>query len=77
MKEVIKKNCDCDVAFNTEPYVSLPPDARHLLQAMLAKDPSQRISARDALNHPFLVEERKRLEIEMQSLYQTSNSIFG
>lgn len=77
MKEVIKKNCDCEVDFTKDPYISLPVDARHLLQAMLTKDPSQRISARDALSHPFLAEERKRLEIEMQSLYQTQNSIFA
>jgi serine/threonine protein kinase len=77
VKEVIKKNCDCEVDFNAEPYASLPADARHLLQAMLTRDPSQRISAREALSHPFLAEDRKRLEIEMQSLYQTQNSIFA
>ena len=33
---------------------SLSPDGIDLLEKMLVHDPNKRISARDALNHPFL-----------------------
>ncbi|KAJ1727331.1 Cell division control protein 7, partial [Coemansia biformis] len=40
-------------AYNPEGYPCLPPDVFDLLRRLLALDPGSRITAADALNHPF------------------------
>lgn len=74
MKEVIKKNCECDLNFDNENFRTLPAEARDLFQRMLAKDPLQRITARDALSHPYLSSQKLAVyaeELEAQNIYQT------
>lgn len=72
---MIKKNCECDIDFGNENFQTLDVLGKDLLSKMLSKDPSNRISAMDALRHPFLIEERKRLEIEAEAIFKTSYSI--
>ena len=74
---MIKKNCECDLDFNSDLFKSLSPAGRDLFEQMLARDPAKRITAQSALSHPFLEDERKRLEIEMQNVYQTDYSIYA
>jgi serine/threonine protein kinase len=74
VKEVIKKNCECDLNFDNENFKTLPTDARDLFQRMLARDPLQRITARDALSHPYLSSQKLAVyteELEAQNIYQT------
>lgn len=56
MKEVIKKNSECEINFENEAFSGLGEMGRDLLSKMLSKDAGSRISAAGALEHPFLVE---------------------
>ncbi len=58
---MIKKNSDCDINFGSENFLALGEEGKDLLSQMLCRDPAVRITAEGALNHPFLVEERKKL----------------
>ncbi len=53
-------------------FPALCPDGLSLLQRMLAYDPAKRISAREALEHPYFRDRARptyRLEVEMQHSY--------
>ncbi|CAD8064444.1 unnamed protein product [Paramecium sonneborni] len=53
---VVKQNREAKIDFNIKQLQQVPNQAMDLLQKMLEKDPSKRISAADCLKHPFLVE---------------------
>ena len=61
---MIKKNSDCDIDFSSELMTAMPEDCRDLLRQMLSDDANLRITAKDALNHPFLLDDYKRLQVE-------------
>jgi hypothetical protein len=42
------------VLLDTPAVAALSPGARALLRALLAREPAERVSARDALAHPWL-----------------------
>jgi serine/threonine protein kinase len=54
VKEVLKKNSECDVDFSNELFSSLDEQGRDLMSRMLCKDPAARVTAAEALDHPFL-----------------------
>lgn len=62
-KEVLKRNVDCNINFEAQIYQELPLEAVDLLKRMLAKQPGQRITAEQALEHPFVNRERRELEV--------------
>ena len=43
---------------------AMPEDCRDLLRHMLSADAKSRITAKDALNHPFLLDDYKHLQVE-------------
>ena len=47
--EVLKENKICKIELNTPEVLELPSDVVSLLQKLLNKDPSTRISAKEAL----------------------------
>lgn len=49
----------CQIDFTPEKYQNLPFTARDLLIKMIQKDPKDRVTASDALNHPFFNSEQK------------------
>ena len=51
--EVLAQNRASSITFEGEAYEKLDPDALSLLIKMLKKNPHERISATDALNHPY------------------------
>ena len=63
-----------DLGFHLEPWASLNPGCRDLVQSLLARDPQCRPSAREALLHPWLVDIRAASE---QARYAFSDSLVG
>jgi len=54
--EILWKNKTCDIKFNFNDYGhKISESATDLMKKMLAKDPKQRISAREALQHDWIV----------------------
>ena len=51
-KEILQKNKKCNINFDLKPLNSNSP-AVDLLKKMLIKDPTKRLSAKQALKHPF------------------------
>ena len=51
--EVLSQNRASNFTFDGEDYKRLEPDAYNLLVKMLKKDPKERITAVDALKHPY------------------------
>lgn len=56
-KEVLNENRSCNFKFYRPEYSKLDKRSKDLLMKMLEIDPKQRISAEEALNHPYFVEE--------------------
>lgn len=52
-REILQKNKDCQINFN-HPKIRKFPMAQDLLVKLLETDPNRRISAKEALSHPFL-----------------------
>lgn len=52
-KEILNKNTECIVPYPPQYWAKLSPEARDLAQGMLQKDPSSRLSAVEALQHPW------------------------
>jgi len=55
--EVISKNKEGDIVFEESYWKTLSPEAKDLAQKMVIKDPTARISAKNALQHPWLYKE--------------------
>lgn len=51
--EVLSQNRASNISFEGDSYEKLDPDALTLLIKMLKKDPKERITATEALNHPY------------------------
>ena len=61
-KEVLEQNKKCQINFESYQYKKLRKVELDLLKKMLEKDPNQRISAKDALNHQFFAEDKPSAE---------------
>lgn len=59
--DVLNQNRACDFFLDSPDYQLISRSAHSLLKGMLEKDPRKRISAADALKHPYLASE---MEIE-------------
>jgi len=54
--QILLKNKNCDINYNFEQYgLEISELATDLMKKMLSKDPKTRISASDALNHPWIL----------------------
>ena len=57
LREVIILNRECKINFDSiDNNPSISNDARDLLKKLLMKDPKQRLSAAEALSHPFILD---------------------
>ena len=53
-KIILEKNKKCEYKFNSYFLQSVSEEARDLVVKMIAEDPDQRISAKEALEHPWI-----------------------
>jgi hypothetical protein len=53
-KELVEDNTRADVTFPSRYWGSVSSEAKHLVQQMVQADPNDRISAKEALKHPWL-----------------------
>lgn len=51
------------INFNDDKFTKLPALGKDLMEKMLCSDPKKRITAKEALNHEFLIDQRKKLQI--------------
>lgn len=56
-KEVLTINKKANIKLTGAEYLSVPSKAFDLLSKMLIDEPSERITAKEALEHPFFKEE--------------------
>ena len=52
-KEILHKNRECIVPYPPQYWDKLSLEAKNLVQQMLAKNPQNRITAFEALSHPW------------------------
>ena len=52
-KEILHKNRECIIPYPPQYWGKLSPEAKDIVQAMLAKNPEMRVSAAEALQHPW------------------------
>ena len=72
--EVYKRNKEMQFNLNSEVYQHIDKDAMNLLRIMLQADPSKRISAHQALQHPFFYGFLREEEDKVSSPVATSVS---
>ena len=53
MKDIIAVNKKCDINFQDAQWPGVSDEAKDLVRLMLHDDPTQRISAEDALKHAW------------------------
>ena len=57
--EVLMKNKNCDLSRHKDVLSNFSENCQNLLFCMLSKDPVQRFSTREALEHPWFSEDKK------------------
>lgn len=67
--EIIVSTIQADLKINQSVWDKLSTDAKGLIKALLHKEPSERITARDTLKHPFF---SSYLQLRRQHLHQNS-----
>lgn len=55
-KEMLDKNRKCEFTLNEQPWQAASESARDLCLKLLKVDPNERLSAKDALQHPWFTE---------------------
>lgn len=64
VKEVIRKNCDCEINYEADTFSSLSSESLEFFKKMLARNPAERLTAREALTHPYLAGESTKVSSE-------------
>ena len=67
-KELIKANKNAELEFPESEWGKISSEARDLVYRMLETDPEERITAKDALEHPWIV------QLEQDQKYNTKNN---
>ena len=55
--EVLSKNKRCELLFASKHWDKVSPEGMDITKCLLAKDPKERLSARQALQHPWFANE--------------------
>lgn len=67
--EVLKKNKICEIDLEKKEYDNLSMSAKDLLRRMLEKEPLKRISAVEALQHPYFTSTKLKKAPSTDDLY--------
>ncbi|KAL3915611.1 MAG: hypothetical protein SGARI_008147 [Bacillariaceae sp.] len=63
-KELVDDNTKCEITFPSKYWDKISEAAKDLVLKMLHADPSQRLTAKGALQHPWLAEMAEKLAVE-------------
>lgn len=55
---ILNKNKECKLDYKSKKYEEIAGDGIDLLSKLLERQPEKRITAAEALNHPFLIKDR-------------------
>ena len=62
--EIYEKIHLCKIDFNDEEWDNISHDAKDLIKKLLIKDVNKRLSAKKALNHPWIVKNKNQVKID-------------
>ena len=65
-EEILDKNMRCDYRFTDKQWENVSEPAKDLVSQLLKEIPDERITAADALNHPWFSQENNINEIGVQ-----------
>jgi serine/threonine protein kinase len=75
-KELIQANKHAEIDFPSSEWGRISPEARDLVEQMLKADPTERITAKDALEHDWIVRlEQKHKNSRVESTIPISDSL--
>ena len=55
---ILNKNKECKLDYKAKKYEEIAGDGIDLMSKLLERQPEKRITAAEALNHPFLIKDR-------------------
>ena len=61
VNEILLKNKKCDIEFPAQYWDKISEKAKDLVQKLLKKNPNERLSAEEALKHPWLNQEEAEI----------------
>jgi len=61
-KELLKQIIDCDYNLTAPPWNSVSESAKDLIRKLLSYDPTKRLSAEEAFNHPWIADDTEVVE---------------
>eukprot|EP00826_Nyctotherus_ovalis_P010352 TRINITY_DN12739_c0_g1_i4.p1 TRINITY_DN12739_c0_g1~~TRINITY_DN12739_c0_g1_i4.p1 ORF type:complete len:374 (-),score=83.88 TRINITY_DN12739_c0_g1_i4:70-1191(-) len=76
IQEIVRNNRECNVRRHTSDWARITPEGKDLTLRMLEKDPRLRITAKEALDHPwFMLEqtEHNKLSIAQENMQKYCN----
>jgi len=66
--EIIEKNKKCEISFDGDIWKGVSPEAKDLVRLMTMRDSEKRISAEEALKHPWFNKDFRSAEILSSAL---------
>ena len=74
-KELIEKIQEAKYEFDPMEWDAISDLAKDFVKCCLEKDPLKRVSAQQALNHPWILARRKTQTVDMTSTYKALNNL--
>ncbi|KAI5119215.1 hypothetical protein M0805_007726 [Coniferiporia weirii] len=71
--ELIRETSECKITFHDRYWKNISEDAKQLVLALVTADPVKRLSAEEALNHPWLTGHKPAAEHDLSGLRENFN----
>ena len=65
----------CKIDFNDEIWDNISNDAKDLIKKLLIKNPKKRYSAKDALNHPWIKNDKNKINLDQNKLKEIVDNL--
>ena len=65
----------CKIDFNDEIWDNISHDAKDLIKKLLIKNPKKRYSAKDALNHPWIKNDKNKINLDQNKLKEIVDNL--